>query len=88
MVVIYLVFCLDEAKGRINGAPNETRSHPCRINLANYTRCPSIFIRNTKTTNKLYGILTIHTQTETVKHTHTHTRTHRNRETHTHTEES
>ena len=30
-VVIYYAFCLDVAQGHMNGAPNETRTHPCRF---------------------------------------------------------
>ena len=28
--VIYKALCFDVAQGRMNGAPNETRTHPCR----------------------------------------------------------
>ena len=30
-VVIYKAFCFDVAQGRMNGAPNETRTHSCRF---------------------------------------------------------
>ena len=34
-IVIYKAFCLDVAQGRMNGAPNGTRTHSCRFaNLA------------------------------------------------------
>ena len=29
--VIYKAFCFDVAQGRMNGAPNETRTHSCRF---------------------------------------------------------
>ena len=28
---IYLAFCLDVAQGPMKGAPNETRTHSCRV---------------------------------------------------------
>ena len=30
-VVIYKALCFDVAQGRMNGAPNETRTHSCRF---------------------------------------------------------
>ena len=30
-VLIYQAFCLDVAQGRMNGAPNENRTHSCRF---------------------------------------------------------
>ena len=30
-LVIYKALCFDEAQGRMNGAPNETRTHSCRF---------------------------------------------------------
>ena len=30
-IVIYKAFCFDVAQGRMNGAPNETRTHSCRF---------------------------------------------------------
>ena len=30
-VVIYKALCFDVAQGRMNGAPNETRTHTCRF---------------------------------------------------------
>ena len=30
-LVIYKVLCFDVAQGRMNGAPNETRTHTCRF---------------------------------------------------------
>ena len=30
-IVIYKAFCLDVAQGRMNGAPNETRTHTYRF---------------------------------------------------------
>ena len=30
-IVIYKALCFDVAQGRINGAPNETRTHSCRL---------------------------------------------------------
>ena len=30
-LVIYKALCFDMAQGRINGAPNETRTHSCRF---------------------------------------------------------
>ena len=29
--VIYKALCFDVAQGRMNGAPNETRTHSCRF---------------------------------------------------------
>ena len=29
--VIYEALCFDVAQGRVNGAPNETRTHSCRF---------------------------------------------------------
>ena len=29
--VIYKAFCFDVGQGRMNGAPNETRTHSCRF---------------------------------------------------------
>ena len=29
--VIYEALCFDAAQGRMNGAPNETRTHSCRF---------------------------------------------------------
>ena len=31
LVVIYKALCFDVAQGRMNGAPNETRTHSCRF---------------------------------------------------------
>ena len=31
LFVIYYTFCLDVADGRMNGVPNETRTHSCRF---------------------------------------------------------
>ena len=30
-IVIYKALCFDVAQGRMNGAPNETRTHSCRF---------------------------------------------------------
>ena len=30
-VIIYEALCFDVAQGRLNGAPNETRTHSCRF---------------------------------------------------------
>ena len=30
-IVIYEALCFDVAQGRMNGAPNETRTHSCRF---------------------------------------------------------
>ena len=30
-IVIYKALCFDVAQGRMNGAPNETRTHSCRL---------------------------------------------------------
>ena len=30
-IVIYKALCFDMAQGRMNGAPNETRTHSCRF---------------------------------------------------------
>ena len=30
-IVIYQALCFDVAQGRMNGAPNETRTHSCRF---------------------------------------------------------
>ena len=30
-ILIYKALCFDVAKGRMNGAPNETRTHSCRF---------------------------------------------------------
>ena len=30
LYVIYKALCFDVAQGRMNGAPNETRTHSCR----------------------------------------------------------
>ena len=30
-IVIYKAICFDVAQGRMNGAPNETRTHSCRF---------------------------------------------------------
>ena len=30
-LVIYEAFCFDAAQGRMNGVPNETRTHSCRF---------------------------------------------------------
>ena len=38
-IVIYTAICVDVAQGRMNGAPNETRTHSCRHEnpyLSNY----------------------------------------------------
>ena len=31
VIVIYEALCFDVAQGRMNGAPNETRTHACRF---------------------------------------------------------
>ena len=31
LIVIYKALCFDVAQGRMNGAPNETRTHSCRF---------------------------------------------------------
>ena len=31
IIVIYKALCFDMAQGRMNGAPNETRTHSCRF---------------------------------------------------------
>ena len=31
IIVIYKALCFDVAQGRMNGAPNETRTHSCRF---------------------------------------------------------
>ena len=31
VVVIYEAFCVDATQGRMNGAPNEIRTHSCRF---------------------------------------------------------
>ena len=43
--VIYEALCFDVAQGRLNGAPNETRTHSCRFasqacEPLHYPRCP------------------------------------------------
>ena len=30
-ILIYKALCFDMAQGRMNGAPNETRTHSCRF---------------------------------------------------------
>ena len=45
LIVIYEALCFDVAQGRLNGAPNETRTHSCRLACQackplHYPRCP------------------------------------------------
>ena len=45
-IVIYEALCFDVAQGRMNGAPNKTRTHSCRFasqpcKPLHYPRCPN-----------------------------------------------